>query len=342
MIKKNQIASVGFIISVAFLVVLFVVGVLEPLIPWGEFGPSYIDIAGINGLAPSMSGDHFLGTDLLGRDVLKGLISGCKVSVFVMILATFFSLLFAILISIVTSYVGDESFHLHVWQIAVLGLIFFLSVYYIFIAFIPAEPSFTLIIEKVLLLVFILIATLYWFSRMDIPNEKKIRIPLDTFGLKLFELYTSIPSLIVLLLFVGLSPKRGVVSLSFIMGLLLWPGLYRYLRIEIIRGKSLESFHALRNLGFAHFRVLFVHLLPSALIAILTPIIFLMTNVVIAESSLSFLGLGISDDIISWGKILAQARMRIDAWWLAVFPGLLIFFTLYSLNFIAKRLESKI
>ncbi len=92
--------------------------------------------------------------------------------------------------------------------------------------------------------------------------------------------------------------------------------------------------------GCSEFRIMARHILPN----ITAPLIVLATvsvsNAILAEAVLSFLGLGVSADTPTWGLILADARSFISrAWWLGVFPGLFIMLTVLSINFLGDALR---
>lgn len=304
----------------------------ENLIP---YDPTYLDLTAVGGKSPSEASNHLLGTDLYGRDVLSGLIEGCRVSLYIGFQSLFFILLFAFLFSILSAYYGNESLKLNALQISSIVILSCILAYYLFVAF-NSGRLFILVIKLILFLI-VLLAIVYLSKSIFVfPRLKKFKIPLDKLGLKFYELYSSIPSLILLLILIGIQSSKGIFNLSLIFGVLIWPILYRYLRIEFQQEKAKNSYLSYQNMGYNDFRIIFIHLLPNIIKTIINPLIFIFISIIITEATLSFLGLGLEDDIISWGKILAQARQRIDAWWLVLFPGLLLFLTLYSLNIIAK------
>jgi peptide/nickel transport system permease protein len=92
--------------------------------------------------------------------------------------------------------------------------------------------------------------------------------------------------------------------------------------------------------GCSDWRIMAHHILPN----ITAPIIVLATvsvsNAILAEAVLSFLGLGVSSDTPTWGLILAEARSFITrAWWLGIYPGLAIMLTVLSINFLGDSLR---
>lgn len=313
-------------------------GGIQNLIPWDA---SYIDLTAINGVAPGEQG-HLLGSDLYGRDVAAGLIAGTRVSLFVAVVATFFGLFLAFLLTFFTSYIGNRRWQLTIWQLIFMFIVSGLTWFYLFVAFPQADVSWAISLMTAIFSLFLLIWLTPKIARWTLASRKpRISIPMDEIGLKFYEIFQSIPKLILLLVVIGMIQSKGsgssVLSLGLLMGALIWPVFYRYLRLEIQREKSTDFFESLRNLGFGDLRITIIHLFPKAFRSIIVPAIFVFSSAILLESTLSFLGLGLSDQYVSWGKILAQARLRIDAWWLAVFPGLLIFLTLYVLNIWSKE-----
>ena len=302
------------------------------------YSSTYLDLEEIGAKKPNAKKRHYLGTDLLGRDVLAGLIQGSFVSLIIGFLATLTLFVISLCFSLSTSYVGNEQIKLNWLQLLAVALLALFLSYYLFIAF-PASALIGVFFRIILLL----LCLVFMFKKVSEHKSlrlKKFSIPFDDIGLKIYEIYNSIPRLILLLLLVGLSAKKGVINLALILGLVAWPVLYRYLRIEFLQEKAKNSFEAMKNMGFGDVRIIFVHLLPSILKTIITPLIFIFISAIITEATLSFLGLGLNDEIVSWGKILSQARQRIDAWWLVLFPGLMLFFTLYSLSIVSKYWNS--
>lgn len=287
---------------------------------------SYIFIDSINAVPPGTNG-HLLGTDTLGRDVLAGILSGARISLFVSIVSVLLSLLIAFLLNIGTSYIGDDRIKISPVQAALFCLLFIVSFYYAFIAF-----KLVFFLEFV---IFFILLTLSFFLLKKIGSsagKQTISVPLDTLGQQFYEFFQSIPKLILLLIFIGLSPKSNLWSLSIIIALLMWPIFYRYIRLEILSEKGKDRFKSLKNLGYSDMRIVFGQFLPGIFPILSTPLIFAVISVIFLEANLSFLGLGIGGDYVSWGNLLAEARRNTSAWWLIVFPGACLFLIFFFLN----------
>jgi peptide/nickel transport system permease protein len=123
-----------------------------------------------------------------------------------------------------------------------------------------------------------------------------------------------------------------------IIGLLSWTGIAQFVRAELLRIRRQEYIEAAQALGFSDRRILFRHALPNALTPVLITVAFGIAGAVLLESFLSFLGIGLAAESVTWGTMLNLARYQFNAWWLAVFPGLAIFFTVTLFNLIGERL----
>ena len=92
-------------------------------------------------------------------------------------------------------------------------------------------------------------------------------------------------------------------------------------------------------LGMSQWRTVIHHLLPNTIAPLIVASCFTFTGAILAESTLSFLNVGLPQDIPSWGGMMREARDYFSAWWLAVFPGLMLFLTILALNVIADHLN---
>jgi peptide/nickel transport system permease protein len=127
--------------------------------------------------------------------------------------------------------------------------------------------------------------------------------------------------------------------LMIIIGLTSWTGIARFTRAEFLRLRELEFIHAAKVLGFSDWRIIFKHALPNGLAPIFVSIAFGVASAILAESSLSFLGIGVPEDIVTWGSLLSIGKEEFDAWWLVVFPGFAIFITIMIYNLIGEGLR---
>ena len=155
---------------------------------------------------------------------------------------------------------------------------------------------------------------------------------------RLFELWAAIPSFFLILTAAAFFPP----SLFFIMiiiGLTSWVGIARLTRSQFLQVRSYDYVSAARSLGYSNRRIMFRHILPNAVGPILIPAAFGVAGAILAESGLSFLGVGVPAEAITWGSLLAGARSNAAAWWLVLMPGLAIFVTVTLYNLLGDGLR---
>lgn len=124
-----------------------------------------------------------------------------------------------------------------------------------------------------------------------------------------------------------------------VIGFINWTSIARLVRGEVLRVRNLDFITAAQALGFSKKRIIFLHVLPNAIGPVLVSAAFGIASAILIESSLSFLGLGVPPTTITWGALLSTATADINAWWVGVFPGLMIFLTVVAYNFIGDALR---
>ena len=161
----------------------------------------------------------------------------------------------------------------------------------------------------------------------------------DTLLMRWTDIMLSIPNIPLLLIlsrFLGGS-VWGVVAILMMFG---WMSLARIVRGSILSLREIEFVDAARVLGARPWRILFLHIVPNTVAPILVYTTLNIGYAILAESSLSYLGLGIQPPVPSWGDMLLNAQQHLgEAPWLALFPGLMIFLSLLSINFLGDGLR---
>jgi peptide/nickel transport system permease protein len=166
----------------------------------------------------------------------------------------------------------------------------------------------------------------------------------------LADLFLSLPQLPLLLLVIYLfrdtlkdllGPERGIfVMIVLVIGGLRWMPVARLVRAQILSLREKEFVEAARALGARRLRLVVRHILPNAMGPVIVAGTIDVANAIIAESTLSFLGLGFPPDIPTWGRVLFDAKDYLDIaphW--AMFPGAAIFLAVLSINFIGDGLR---
>ncbi|HEX3532365.1 MAG TPA: ABC transporter permease [Thermoanaerobaculia bacterium] len=164
---------------------------------------------------------------------------------------------------------------------------------------------------------------------------------LDTVLMRLVDAFLAFPWIFLIITLAALfSPGLG--PLVLILGGTGWMTISRLIRAEIKSLKQREFVLAARALGQHPFRIFWRHLLPNALTPVLIQAALLVGNVILAESSLSFLGFGVQPPTPSWGNMVAEGRSPsalFSTWWVAVFPGAAIALTVIALNLLGDGLR---
>jgi peptide/nickel transport system permease protein len=161
----------------------------------------------------------------------------------------------------------------------------------------------------------------------------------DALLMRAVDAVLAVPRLFLILSLVALL-RPGLVAIVLILGGTTWMGISRLVRAEILGLKERDFVVAARAIGQTPWRILTRHLLPNALTPVLVQVGLQVGDVIIAESTLSFLGLGVPPPAASWGNLIADGSDRLlQAWWLATFPGLAIVLTVVAFNLMADGLR---
>lgn len=179
--------------------------------------------------------------------------------------------------------------------------------------------------------------------------------PTDTLLMRLTDLFISLPQIPLLLVisflyrpvFYEFFQKRtgsgatGVfVMIVLVIGLLNWMPTSRLVRASFMSTKEKEFIEAARSIGATRSSQMFKHILPNVMSPIIVAATLGVGAAIIAESALSFLGLGFPSDIPTWGSMLYEAKDRFElAPHEAIFPGVMIFLTVLSVNYIGDGLR---
>ena len=158
---------------------------------------------------------------------------------------------------------------------------------------------------------------------------------------RLIDIVLSFPYLMLILVLVSLlGPGLGNIMLA--LGLLGWPQVARILRGEFLRLRSNDFVLAARTVGVPNRRIIISHIIPNAMGPLLVAATFGVATAILAESALSFLGLGVQPPASSWGQMLndAQSLTILESKpWIWVPPGIMILISVLSINFIGDGLR---
>ena len=163
---------------------------------------------------------------------------------------------------------------------------------------------------------------------------------LDLAIVRLVDLMSCFPTLILAMALAAAARRPGLASLVLAIGLTRWTGIARLLRAEVLRQRVQAYCDAARAVGTSRARLLLRHLLPNAMAPVLVTAAFSLSQALLLEAGLSFLGVGVAPGTASWGGILAEAqRLVTPAWWLVLFPSTALFLTVLGCNLTAEGMR---
>jgi len=163
---------------------------------------------------------------------------------------------------------------------------------------------------------------------------------IDDVIMRLGDIQLAFPFILLAIMFlVVLGP--GLINLILVLGVGQWVTYARIVRAQTLSLREKEFVEAARALGDSTSSIIFRTILPNIVAPLTVIASFNVASVILAEASLSFLGLGVPPDVPTWGSMLAQSRDQLIAnkWWLAIFPGLAIVFTVLSFNIMGDWLR---
>lgn len=292
---------------------------------------------------------HLLGTDELGRDVASGMIHATRIAFSVGIISMSIATLIGILMGSLAGFFGDN-------RLQMSRIRFILNIIFLFFAFFYAfgarSYAFSDAAEasNISLLWQIIVSLLIFFGIMSIANliaiplkkipalGKRMSVPMDLIISRIIEVFVSVPRLFLIISIVAIIRNPSLAVVMVIIGLTSWMGIARLIRGELLRVRSLEYIEAATALGFSDVRALLKHAIPNALSPVLIAIAFGIAGAVLTEAFLSFIGIGVPAETVTWGSLLNVARSYTRLWWLAVFPGFAIFLTITFFNLIGEGL----
>lgn len=170
---------------------------------------------------------------------------------------------------------------------------------------------------------------------------------LDNLLMRFTEIFLSVPSLLLVILFQAILGKANVLSLSIVIGLTGWTGIAKVVRTEVRQIRNSEYVIASRCMGGRFFHILWKHLAPNFVSSIMFMVIMNVRSAIISESTLSFMGIGLPLEIVSWGSMLSlsEKALMTNSWWIILIPGIFLVGTLLCLtnigNYMRKHVNRK-
>lgn len=160
----------------------------------------------------------------------------------------------------------------------------------------------------------------------------------DILIMRFVEIMTNMPTFFLIIVIVAIYGS----SIWYVMaaiGLTGWTTDAKLIRGEVLKVRGMEYVVAANSVGLPNSRILFRHVLPNAIAPVLVSGAFAVASAILIEASLSFLGFGVKATTVTWGSLINLAREASNAWWLAIFPGLMIFISVVAYNLIGEGLR---
>lgn len=293
---------------------------------------------------------HVLGTNQIGEDTLAGLIHGTSFSMKVGLFSMLLALIIGLLIGALAAFFGNSTLKANSIQITLFVMAQLFVLYYLVV--LPKFAYQALIEESMAALfwralvgftAFLLfeIALIYGLKLLNFKAIKSFNLPIDNLLGRLIEFVDGLPLLMILIsLSLVIKPSAGF--LIVFIGFTAWIGIARLTRAEVLKIRNSDFMNAMKLMNMPWWRVVIFHLLPNALGPAIVAFSFGVGAAIITESTLSFLGVGLPNEIKTWGMILNESRDYFKAWWLVWAPGICIFLSILSFYNIGQFLRSKL
>lgn len=166
----------------------------------------------------------------------------------------------------------------------------------------------------------------------------------DTLIMRFTEILLSVPSLLIIILLQAIMGQPNVLSLAIVIGITSWTSIAKVVRTEVRQIRSSEYVVASRCMGGGFFHILWKHLSPNFISSIMFMVVMNIRSAIVAESTLSFMGIGLPLEIISWGSMLSLSEKALltKAWWMILIPGLFLVTTLLCVTGIGNCLRKNV
>ena len=166
---------------------------------------------------------------------------------------------------------------------------------------------------------------------------------LDALLMRLTEIFLSVPNLLLVIFLQAILGAPSAGSIALVVGLTSWASIAKVVRTEVRQLRASEYVIAAKCMGGSFFQILRRHLAPNFFSSIFFMVVMNVRSAIIAESTLSFMGLGLPVEVVTWGSMLslAEKALMTDAWWILLIPGAFLVATLLCITNLGDYLRSR-
>jgi oligopeptide transport system permease protein len=280
-------------VSLLVIVVILLLCFIGPLLPFVK-SPTVINLGNA---AAAPSGEHWFGTDSLGRDLFSRVLYGGQVSLLVGLVATAVAVCIGVVYGAVAGYAGGKVDDLLMRFVDILFSLPFLVLVILF-ALVMDKPAFEFT---------------EWVIRVTGFERNRV------------------------------APITTLIPLFIAIGAIGWLTIARIVRAQVMAVKKQDFVEAAVSLGLGRSRILFRHILPNVIGPIIIYTTLAVPGIMLLESVLSFLGLGVKPPNSSWGILIKEGADRMETSWLMLFfPSFFFASTLFALNFLGDGLRDSL
>ena len=163
----------------------------------------------------------------------------------------------------------------------------------------------------------------------------------DSIMMRFSEILLSIPSLLLIIFMQAVIGQRNVVGISIIIGITGWMSVAKMVRTEVRKIRDSEYVLISRMMGGSFMHILIKHLAPNFISTIMFMVVMNIRSAIVAESTLSFLGIGLPVEIITWGSMLSLSEKALltGSWWIILIPGVFLIVTLLCVTAIGSYIR---
>ena len=167
---------------------------------------------------------------------------------------------------------------------------------------------------------------------------------LDTLLMRLTEILLSVPNLLLVILLQAILGKPNVVTISVVIGVTSWTSIAKIVRTEVRQIRNSEYVIASRCMGGGFFHILWRHLAPNFVSSIMFMVVMNVRSAIVSESTLSFMGIGLPLEIVSWGSMLSLSEKALltGSWWIILIPGIVLVITLLCITELGEALRKNV